>query len=129
MDCAPRTIRVVQSRYRNGPRMGAFLLLVCIIGPLMVLYTLRKRCGKRRHCLRNRTVLITGCDSGFGYSLALWCHEQGMEVLAACLHQDGEGGRALKEEGIQTTQLDLTNVDNIEAMEGIVAKHFGPRGR
>ena len=104
-------------------------MLACIIGPLMVLYTLRKRWGKRRHYLRNRTVLITGCDSGFGYSLALWCHEQGMEVLAACLHPDGEGGRALEKEGIQTVRLDLTNVDTIKAVEGIVAKHFGARGR
>ena len=110
--------------------MEVLLSLACVLlGALMVVYALRKRCRRGRHGLRNRTVLITGCDSGFGYSLALWCHEQGMEVLAACLHPDGEGGRALEKEGIQTIRLDLTNVDTIEAVEGIVAKHFGARGR
>ena len=28
--------------------------------------------------------MITGCDSGLGYSLAHWCHDQGLVVVAAC---------------------------------------------
>ena len=35
--------------------------------------------------LRGRTVLITGCDSGYGHSLALHCASLGMRVIATCL--------------------------------------------
>lgn len=33
-------------------------------------------------------VLITGCDSGFGYNLALKCIRNGMPVFAACFTQN-----------------------------------------
>ena len=45
--------------------------------------------------LAGRTVFITGCDTGFGYSLALWCADKGMRVLAGCLQRAGEGRRVL----------------------------------
>ena len=48
-----------------------------------------------RPALAGRTVFITGCDTGFGYSLALWCADKGMRVLAGCLQRAGEGRRVL----------------------------------
>lgn len=34
----------------------------------------------RREDLKGRAIFITGCDSGFGFSLALHCADLGMEV-------------------------------------------------
>ena len=52
-------------------------------------------CG--RADLRGRAVFISGCDSGFGYSLALHCSsELGMRVIAGCY--SGAGGA--EEKGI-----------------------------
>lgn len=35
--------------------------------------------------VKNKTVLITGCDSGFGHELALKCLRHDMIVFAGCL--------------------------------------------
>lgn len=39
--------------------------------------------------LEHKAVLITGCDSGFGFELALRCLQRGMRVFAACLSEEG----------------------------------------
>ncbi|KAH7725225.1 CRE-DHS-2 protein [Aphelenchoides avenae] len=38
----------------------------------------------------DKPVLITGCDSGFGFDLALKCIGQGMPVFAGCLTEQGK---------------------------------------
>lgn len=59
----------------------------------------------------DKAVLITGCDSGFGHSLALNLDRQGFTVFAGCLFSDREGARSLKEnsKNIQVVQLDVTD--------------------
>jgi hypothetical protein len=37
--------------------------------------------------LREKPVLITGCDSGFGRDLTLKCIKEGMPVFAACFSE------------------------------------------
>jgi len=88
--------------------------------------------------LRGRTVLITGCDSGYGHSLALHCSSLGMRVIATCLsryatlcyyffipsmkHDNlvltrSEGCRRLEEsEGVTVVMLDITSTTSREAM-------------
>ena len=59
--------------------------------------------------LKNKTVLITGCDSGYGHSLALHCASLGMRVFATCLEK-AEGWAALaKVEGVTVLPLDITS--------------------
>jgi short-subunit dehydrogenase involved in D-alanine esterification of teichoic acids len=38
--------------------------------------------------VRRKAVLITGCDSGFGYELALKCVRDGMDVFATCFTEE-----------------------------------------
>ncbi|KHN83857.1 Retinol dehydrogenase 16 [Toxocara canis] len=38
---------------------------------------------------RQKAILITGCDSGFGYDLAMKCLRNGMAVFATCLTEEG----------------------------------------
>ena len=48
---------------------------------------------------RSKAVLITGCDSGFGFSMAAHAHNVlGMTVVAACFCPDGDqtGAEELK---------------------------------
>ena len=85
-----------------------FFSLLLVL-PLYFIFTRSKRVS-----LIGKRILITGCDSGFGYSLALWCSEQGMEVLATCLEQGGEAWNNMKIKGIHTMKLDLTNLDSAE---------------
>ena len=67
-------------------------LLTLILVTVAALWRRRRRLLARgaaaaagRRSLKGRNILITGCDSGFGFSLALWCAKEGMNVLAACL--------------------------------------------
>uniref|UniRef100_F1LAA7 Short-chain dehydrogenase/reductase family 9C member 7 n=1 Tax=Ascaris suum TaxID=6253 RepID=F1LAA7_ASCSU len=51
--------------------------------------------------LRKKAVFITGCDSGFGRTLAIKCAENGMHVFAGCLTEQGAksieaDGRSMK---------------------------------
>ncbi|XP_069987643.1 D-beta-hydroxybutyrate dehydrogenase, mitochondrial [Penaeus vannamei] len=65
-----------------------------------------------------RAVLITGCDSGFGFDLALHLDKLGFRVFAGCLLAvgGGEGSRRLRKEGserLHVLQLDVTSSEQI----------------
>ena len=49
-----------------------------------------------RASLNDKVIFITGCDSGFGYSLALHCHENTeLTVVAACHNANSLGSESL----------------------------------
>ncbi|MPC60890.1 D-beta-hydroxybutyrate dehydrogenase, mitochondrial [Portunus trituberculatus] len=63
-----------------------------------------------------KAVLITGCDSGFGFALAKHLDSLGFRVVAGCLAQDGEGAKQLRASAsprLHTIQLDITSVDEV----------------
>lgn len=62
----------------------------------------------------NHLVVITGCDSGLGYSLALHCRALGATVLAGVLEPDGKTAVNLTENGVAVRRLDLTDHQNVE---------------
>ncbi|CAN8012738.1 unnamed protein product [Ixodes pacificus] len=68
-----------------------------------------------------KAVLITGCDTGFGHSLALRLDRLGYQVFAGCLFPDGEGARGLRREGsaaLHVVRLDVTKDDHFrEALD------------
>ncbi|XP_066599031.1 estradiol 17-beta-dehydrogenase 2 [Prorops nasuta] len=62
----------------------------------------------------NQVVVITGCDSGLGYSLALYCRHIGITVIAGVLQIDGPGAKVLSlHENIHVHHLDITNTNSI----------------
>ncbi|XP_066954519.1 D-beta-hydroxybutyrate dehydrogenase, mitochondrial-like [Macrobrachium rosenbergii] len=66
-----------------------------------------------------KCVLITGCDTGIGYALALHLHDQGFRVFAGCLLADtgGEGAQQLRRLGssrLHVLQMDVTQQEQIE---------------
>lgn len=63
-----------------------------------------------------KTVLITGCDSGFGFALARHLETLGFRVVAGCLALDGEGAKQLRASAssrLHTIQLDVTSADEV----------------
>ncbi|XP_059157944.1 retinol dehydrogenase 7-like [Physella acuta] len=67
---------------------------------------------------QNKSVLITGCDSGFGHALALKLDSIGMQVFAGCLEDHGPGALELKNKcssRLQIIKLDITNQKEIDS--------------
>uniref|UniRef100_F6VW67 Retinol dehydrogenase 16 n=1 Tax=Ornithorhynchus anatinus TaxID=9258 RepID=F6VW67_ORNAN len=79
--------------------------------------------------LHDRFVLITGCDSGFGYLLATKLDQRGLRVLAACLTE--RGAERLRQEAsgrLQTVLLDVTRPESVRAMAQWAQETVGERG-
>ncbi|XP_054733328.1 short-chain dehydrogenase/reductase family 9C member 7 [Anastrepha obliqua] len=60
-----------------------------------LLKTIGYGAGKIKMTPRN-VVFITGCDSGLGHSLALYCHSLNMTVVSACHNVNSDGARLLQ---------------------------------
>lgn len=59
-------------------------------------------------------VVITGCDSGLGYSLALHCRDLGATVMAGVLEPTGKAIENLRSKGVIVELLDLTDDSSIK---------------
>ncbi len=68
---------------------------------------------------RGQAVLVTGCDSGFGFALCQRLQTQGVKVYAGVLNVESEGARKLKQlEHVRVFKLDVTSeADWDEAVE------------
>ncbi|MHA2940016.1 SDR family oxidoreductase [Vibrio sp. RC27] len=60
-----------------------------------------------------KSILITGCSSGIGYTAAHALHKRGYQVIASCRQIDDVN--RLVEEGLTCIHLDLANTDSIIA--------------
>ncbi|XP_055501576.1 D-beta-hydroxybutyrate dehydrogenase, mitochondrial-like [Leucoraja erinacea] len=74
-------------------------------------------------------VVITGCDTGFGFSLAQHLHNQGFKIFAACLlkDQNGEGAKKLedmKSDRMVVIQLDVCKDEAVETAVDVVKEHL-----
>lgn len=58
-------------------------------------------------------VVVTGCDSGLGYSLAMHCREQGAYVVAGMLNPKSQAAKELKTNRVEIEFLDITNQQSI----------------
>lgn len=64
---------------------------------------------------KGKSVLITGCDSGFGYLLAKKLAGDGFWVYAGCLESKSDGATKLRlAANVHVLQLDVTKEDDIE---------------
>ncbi|KAM4017696.1 17-beta-hydroxysteroid dehydrogenase type 2 [Anomaloglossus baeobatrachus] len=66
---------------------------------------------------RDKTVLITGCDSGLGHALAKYFDELGVLVFAGVLDKKGQGAEELRRvcsSRLSLIQLDVTNPGQIK---------------
>ncbi|XP_038234803.1 17-beta-hydroxysteroid dehydrogenase type 6 [Dermochelys coriacea] len=101
------------------------------LAALLGLYFLRRWYREQQTVqnLREKYVLITGCDSGFGHLLAKHLDTRGLRVLAACLTQQGaEQLKKATSERLQTVILDVTRTDSIAAATAWVKEQVGDKG-
>ncbi|XP_050487730.1 retinol dehydrogenase 7 isoform X1 [Bombus huntii] len=60
----------------------------------------------------NDVIVITGCGSGLGYSLALYCRQLGATVIAGVLQMDSPSVQKLEDEGVIVFPLDLMELNS-----------------
>ena len=104
-------------------------MLVVLSGALLLITLLLfLRARPANLPLRGKTVFISGCDSGFGFSLAVHCAQLGMKVVAGCF-TDGEGRRQLAVlERVTVVELDVTKPGSVEAAVETVRRVTGEEG-
>lgn len=75
-----------------------------------------------------KAALITGCDTGFGHSLALRLDRLGYQVFAGCLFPDGVGAKTLKTTAssrLHVLHLDVTKDDHFQDALSYVRQNLG----
>jgi len=79
--------------------------------------------------LEKKAVLITGCDSGFGYELAKKLDALGLRVFAACLTSEGEA-KLTKEcsRELRTFKLDVTKDGDVQKALEVVKSGLPSQG-
>lgn len=79
-------------------------------------------------CLKKKK---TGCDSGFGHSLAKTLDKAGLKVYAGVLEQFGPGAQELREVSssqLTVLQMDITNINQIFAAHNLIKSQTGEAG-
>lgn len=82
---------------------------------------------------KDRAVLITGCDSGFGHALAERLHTVGYTVFACFLDDQSYGSLGLQSLGSETGRLhvlkmDVTHQEQVDAARRYVENHLPDEG-
>jgi len=72
----------------------------------------------------DKSVLITGCDTGFGLSLAKHLTSLGFNVFAGCLLADKEGPGAKELRGLGSPRLKVIQLDVTKQEDWVKAKEF-----
>ncbi|XP_014865268.1 PREDICTED: D-beta-hydroxybutyrate dehydrogenase, mitochondrial isoform X1 [Poecilia mexicana] len=92
---------------------------IVVIYAAFVLYVATPRFPRGSVEVKGKAVLITGCDTGFGLSLAKHLHILGYTVFAGCLLKDkeGEGAKELEEfhsDRMKVVQLDVCSDEQVK---------------
>ncbi|OWF35222.1 17-beta-hydroxysteroid dehydrogenase type 6-like [Mizuhopecten yessoensis] len=95
---------------------------------LTAVYLLTSRSPKLCVCPTGKAVIITGCDSGFGNSLARRLDKLGFKVFAGCLAPDRKGATQLEEDSggrIQVVELNVTDDQHVRCAVRFVKQNLG----
>ena len=90
---------------------SAFFLLPFIVGFLLIDWL---RWLPKVKDIKDRYVLVTGCDSGFGHLLARKLDAMGCHVFASCLTKKGQGDLDLVTSSrCRSFLMDVTNHESV----------------
>ncbi|XP_053546030.1 dehydrogenase/reductase SDR family member 9 [Bombina bombina] len=105
-------------------------MLIYLMSFLTFLYIWwRVRDGSKIKSIKDKYILITGCDTGFGNHAAQTFDKRGFKVLATCLTEVGANGlRETTSERLRTVLLDVTKADNVTKLAEWVSKEVGDKG-
>ncbi|XP_055346888.1 17-beta-hydroxysteroid dehydrogenase type 6-like [Paramacrobiotus metropolitanus] len=77
---------------------------------------------------QGKAVLITGCDTGFGFETALRLYCMGFQVYAGCLDPKINGGLTLssvdKNNRLVTLTMDVTNAEQVDNAYQFISSHL-----
>ena len=99
-----------------------FVILVCI--SLITWYLLYQGLSSRHQSLSNKIILVTGCDTGFGNTLAKVLDTKGSIVFATCLVSST--AKKLNEETsdrVHVLMMDVTDSNSISEAVKAVSTH------
>ena len=105
------------------------LFVVGSIATALIIYLFKSLSSRRRIEHKGKWVLISGCDSGIGHSLALHLAGQGMRVFAGCLNPHSEGASNLvlhDEKNIKVLHLDVTSQESVDKAIITVKENIKP---
>ena len=108
--------------------LGLFLasVLFLLLLSLVVWFTQRK---VEVRGIAERNVLVTGCDTGFGNSLARSLDARGVRVFAGCLTKDGAKGLTEKTSSRLTTFIiDVTKTESVDNALDFVTRSLNGQG-
>ena len=84
-----------------------------VIG-FLAIYLVMRLIPRAKVDVKDKYVLITGCDSGFGRETAIKLDEMGVCVMATCLTKEGEQSlKSVTSYKLKTFQMDVTNSQQI----------------
>lgn len=69
---------------------------------------------EQNEIIPNKAVVLIGCDSGLGYSLALYCRSLGFSVIASVLKKDSPNVKEMSQAGIHIFELDITIPESVK---------------
>lgn len=82
--------------------------------------------GKLKSVSPKNIVFITGCDSGLGLTLALYCHSLNMTVVSGCHNCKSDGAKLLQSVPDRTrmimVEIDLLKRDTITHAHNLIEK-------
>ncbi|XP_058962406.1 short-chain dehydrogenase/reductase family 9C member 7-like isoform X2 [Pocillopora verrucosa] len=91
------------------------LAIVTFVSIYLILPIFSRKRNTNTLNIKDKHVLITGCDSGFGREIALKLDKMGACVLATCLTKEGaQNLRSVASEKLKTFQMDVTDPQQIK---------------
>ena len=91
------------------------LAIVTFVSIYLILPIFSRKRNTNTLNIKDKHVLITGCDSGFGREIALQLDKMGAYVLATCLTKEGaQNLRSVASEKLKTFQMDVTDPQQIK---------------
>lgn len=104
---------------------STLFLLVAVIAAFHWLCRFASRSFRLSH-LRDRAVLITGCDSGFGKALTKQLSSKGITVFAACLTEQGKKDLS-NVKNVNAFLMDVTSQQSVKDGFSYVSKQLKPK--
>ncbi|KAF7662559.1 hypothetical protein LDENG_00232610 [Lucifuga dentata] len=115
------------SVYSVSPSFCGLALLCCSLCLKFVCF-----CSKEDFLTTDgKAVLITGCDTGIGHSLAVTLSGMGVKVFAGVLNINGAGAQRLRDRrcgNLQVLQLDVTDDSQIQEAHHYICTQVGEAG-
>lgn len=103
---------LINHGYKTNQILGTFTVAAISIGSLI--YVFQNSSEFKQPSLR-KIILISGCDSGLGFSLAIDAAKIGFNVVAGFLDLQSPGAKEIKQsyKNITQIQLDITSKESI----------------